>query len=64
MESKSYIYQNETPVEDLGGGVTRQILGYNEQLMMVKLTGIGYRPLSMLELASFRRVQLLMRLGS
>jgi len=37
MESKGYIYQSETPVEDLGGGVTRQILGYNEQLMMVKV---------------------------
>ncbi len=38
MESNCYIYQNETPVEDLGGGVTRQILGYNEHLMMVKVS--------------------------
>jgi len=38
MESKIYLYQNETLTEDLGGGVTRQILGYNEQLMMVKVS--------------------------
>lgn len=37
MESKLYIYKDETPVEDLGCGVSRQILGYNENLMMVKV---------------------------
>jgi quercetin dioxygenase-like cupin family protein len=38
MESKLHIFQNEIPVEDLGGGVSRQILGYNENLMMVKVS--------------------------
>jgi quercetin dioxygenase-like cupin family protein len=46
MESKLYLYQNEIPVEELGGGVSRQILGYNENMMMVKVIfekdAIGY----------------------
>lgn len=37
MESKYYVINEETPVLDLGGGVSRQILGFNEQLMMVKV---------------------------
>lgn len=37
MESKIFLLQNETPVIDLGGGVSRQILGYNKDLMMVKV---------------------------
>ena len=37
MESKLYIYNNETLVQDLGEGVSRQILGYNDQIMMVKV---------------------------
>jgi len=37
MESNLYILQSETPVVDLGGGVSRQILGYNGNIMMVKV---------------------------
>lgn len=37
MESKYFILENETPVIDLGGGVSRQILGFNDQLMTVKV---------------------------
>ena len=37
MESPSFVLNNESPVLDLGGGVTRQILGYNNDLMMVKV---------------------------
>lgn len=37
MESKLYLLQNETPIVELGGGVSRQILGYNENMMMVKV---------------------------
>ena len=46
MESKLHIYQDETLLQDLGGGVSRQILGYNENMMMVKVIfekdAIGY----------------------
>ena len=35
--SSSFIFGKETPWEDLGGGVKRQILGYDGQLMMVKV---------------------------
>ena len=38
MLSKLYILSQETPIEDLGGGVSRQILGYNEDIMMVKVS--------------------------
>lgn len=37
MESKLHIYKDEIPLEILGGGVSRQILGYNENMMMVKV---------------------------
>jgi quercetin dioxygenase-like cupin family protein len=37
MESKYFILESETPVTDLGGGVKRQILGFNDQLMTVKV---------------------------
>lgn len=37
MESAHFLYSNETPVQDLGEGVSRQILGYNDQIMMVKV---------------------------
>ncbi|MER2491289.1 cupin domain-containing protein [Catenovulum sediminis] len=36
-ESKCFVYADEVPVEDLGGGITRQILGYNDSLMVVKV---------------------------
>ncbi|MEI6276879.1 MAG: cupin domain-containing protein [Prolixibacteraceae bacterium] len=37
MESPCFVLDNETPVSDLGGGVSRQILGYNKDMMMVKV---------------------------
>ncbi|MEI6569594.1 MAG: cupin domain-containing protein [Verrucomicrobiota bacterium] len=37
MESKHFIFGIEAPVQDLGEGVSRQILGYNNDLMMVKV---------------------------
>jgi quercetin dioxygenase-like cupin family protein len=37
MESKYFILNDGTTVLDLGGGVSRQILGFNEQIMMVKV---------------------------
>jgi quercetin dioxygenase-like cupin family protein len=37
MESKLFLKGQEIQVTDLGAGVSRQILGYNEQLMMVKV---------------------------
>jgi quercetin dioxygenase-like cupin family protein len=46
MESKLLLFQSEIPIENLGGGVSRQILGYNQDLMMVKVIfekdAIGY----------------------
>ena len=46
MDSKLYLYQNEVLLQDLGGGVSRQILGYNQDMMMVKVIfekdAIGY----------------------
>ena len=35
--SATFIFGKETPWEDLGDGVKRQILGYDGQLMMVKV---------------------------
>ena len=35
--SKAFIFESETPWEELGGGVRRQILGYDGQLMAVKV---------------------------
>jgi len=37
MESNSFIKTNETVWQQLGEGVSRQILGYNQDLMMVKV---------------------------
>jgi len=37
MESKYFILESETPFTDLGGGVSRQILGFNDNLMTVKV---------------------------
>lgn len=37
MESTYFLLDNDTPVIGLGGGVSRQILGYNKDLMMVKV---------------------------
>lgn len=37
IKSEAFIFGKETPWEDVGGGVKRQILGYDNQLMMVKV---------------------------
>jgi quercetin dioxygenase-like cupin family protein len=37
IKSKSYIFAGETDWETTGEGVCRQILGYDEQLMLVKV---------------------------
>jgi quercetin dioxygenase-like cupin family protein len=34
---KQFLHENEVAWEDLGGNVERQILGYNDQIMMVKV---------------------------
>ncbi|WP_137168181.1 cupin domain-containing protein [Salinimonas lutimaris] len=36
-QSELFLFGNETEVEDLGGGLKRQMLGYNEELMAVKV---------------------------
>lgn len=36
-QSEHFLFGNETPIEDLGGGLKRQMLGYNEELMAVKV---------------------------
>jgi quercetin dioxygenase-like cupin family protein len=37
MESKFFLSEDEIKWEQLGGGVSRQILGFNTQIMMVKV---------------------------
>lgn len=39
MEKQSAIFLSgqELPIEQLGDGISRQILGYNDQIMMVKV---------------------------
>lgn len=34
--SPSFLYEKDTPWEDLGNGVSRQVMGFNQDLMMVK----------------------------
>jgi quercetin dioxygenase-like cupin family protein len=45
-KSANFIVESETDWEDLGGGVSRQIMGYDSQIMMVKVKfekgAIGY----------------------
>lgn len=36
MRSDRFIFGENAPIEDLGGGIKRQILGYNDELMLVK----------------------------
>ncbi|WP_143873656.1 cupin domain-containing protein [Catenovulum sediminis] len=36
-ESNNFVFSEDVSIEDLGQGVTRQILGYNEELMVVKV---------------------------
>lgn len=35
--SETFLSGVETPIEDLGGGLKRQMLGYNQELMAVKV---------------------------
>ena len=37
MESKFFMHESTMQWEELGGGVSRQILGFNTQIMMVKV---------------------------
>ena len=37
MESKAFLLADEMKWEELGGGVSRQITGFNTQIMMVKV---------------------------
>ena len=37
MQSKVFLKGNEMKWEELGGGVSRQIMGFNPQIMMVKV---------------------------
>jgi quercetin dioxygenase-like cupin family protein len=45
-QSEHFLYANETEIEDIGGGLKRQMLGYNDELMAVKIWfdkgAIGY----------------------
>ncbi|MDH6535774.1 cupin domain-containing protein [Parabacteroides sp. 52] len=45
MESKNFIFEKETIWENVGEGVSRQIMAYNDDLMLVKVRfetgGIG-----------------------
>lgn len=36
MQSERFLFGNDVPIEDVGGGITRQILGHNDALMLVK----------------------------
>lgn len=36
MQSKEFQIENETPWEDVGNGITRQIYGYDDKIMLVK----------------------------
>ncbi|MBQ4286940.1 MAG: cupin domain-containing protein [Bacteroidales bacterium] len=37
-ESEKFIFEASTPWQDAGGGAERQILGYNDNIMMVKVS--------------------------
>ena len=37
QESANFQFENRIEWEDLGGGVRRQIMGYNDDIMMVKV---------------------------
>ncbi|MBF7073612.1 cupin domain-containing protein [Glaciecola sp. MH2013] len=44
--SNNFIFGNKHPIEDLGGGIKRQLLGFNQQVLMAKVwfddSAIGY----------------------
>ena len=37
MKSQNVFYNREIPLADLGGGVSRKVLAYNEQMMIVEV---------------------------
>lgn len=37
MKDAKVVYNKQVPLTDLGGGVSRKILSYNDQLMMVEV---------------------------
>ncbi len=37
MQTDAFLFGSETEIEDLGEGITRQVLGFNNQIMMVKV---------------------------
>lgn len=45
-ETPHFSFQSELPIEDIGGGLTRQFIGHNEDLMAVRIFfakgAIGY----------------------
>lgn len=45
-QSEHFLFAQNTEIEDLGGGLKRQMLGFNQELMMVKVWfekgAIGY----------------------
>jgi len=45
-ESKQFVVADEVEKEDVGGGIIRQIMGYNDSLMLVRVNfsegAIGY----------------------
>jgi quercetin dioxygenase-like cupin family protein len=46
MQSKNFIFDTSTEWETVGEGMRRQIMGYDEQIMLVKIEfkvgGVGY----------------------
>lgn len=36
QQSKAFLFGSEMPVEEVENGIQRQILGYNDEIMMVK----------------------------
>jgi len=36
MQSERFLFGKDVPIEDIGGGITRQTLGHNDELMLVK----------------------------
>lgn len=36
MQSERFLFGKDVEIEDVGGGITRQILGHNDELMLVK----------------------------
>ena len=44
--TQAFIFNDTNPIEDLGEGISRQMMGFNQQIMMVKVIfeagAIGY----------------------